>query len=815
MSSVLVRFLGDEKDLLRAAGQSVLAVDRFDKSTNTLGQRVANTGKQMTAFVSVPIVGALTAAGAAAAQEGQEQAVLAGTLERTTGARQADIDSVESWITKQQNSKNFADGELRPALGKLLIAHKDTAKAQDDLSVAMDIATARGISLDSVVTAMSKGAQGSTGALGRLGLATKDAAGETLSYDEILKQAADTMGGAAADAADTAAGRAGITQKKMADLAETVGERVVPAMEVVVDVGGKVADAFDALPGPAKTGIVAIAGIGAAAGPIMTVVGNLGKIVGKLVEVDVAGKRSATTLSKVGVGAAAAAGVAVLALEVNKLRDNVDELHANVEKAARATTDELVAGFLKLGEVVADIHGKQKAANEQLDYFRELAEGNIGTAQRLRDGLADAGHATGEYDRILREAAEAQQRSNDDAERGATVQKDLAGAVGETTEEVDEGSDALDRFAEREKQVEEAAQKTRDEYVKVKEALGETAETTDDLIAKQRDAEDSWHKAEEVVRDYEEALKDAKERLAEAMTPPSPDDLEAAALRLERALIGQGDAIDEVAEAQAELDRLRRQTGSPEEIADAEERVGEARRRHSDASRSQAEAERDLAEARAALEGATRRNRAELEEEVAEAAERLRDANRDQVDATNDLREAQGELDRLRRPATADELADAQRRLEDAIRNQRDATLDLRDAQREQQRVQDEGTDRDPEVVDARRDVERATRDLGLAYDELAWKAGAAKYQNYLLRYELQQLEDQMRRMPDFGSADSRERRGKAAGDKGGGSVVHNHTWTISGAFANDRGFIEKVRSGLSEIMRSNPSLFGDEIPIR
>lgn len=168
-----------------------------------------------------------------AAEEGQGIEVLANTLRNTVGATDAQVKTSERWITTLQNATGVMDDKLRPALGKLLIGGRSVEQSQKDLAVALDIAAARGVDLDTVVTAMGKAAIGNTTTLSRLGVATKNAAGETLSYDQILQEASRTMGGAAAAAADTAAGRAAILNAQFADLKEKIGTGLLPVMEAL------------------------------------------------------------------------------------------------------------------------------------------------------------------------------------------------------------------------------------------------------------------------------------------------------------------------------------------------------------------------------------------------------------------------------------------------------------------------------------------------------------------------------------------------------------------------------------------------------
>lgn len=164
----------------------------------------------------------------AAAEDAQASATLAQTLKNTTGARQSDIDSVEDWIGSLTLATGVADDQLRPALGNLLRATNDTAKSQDLLKIAMDASAATGKDLETITLAMGRAAQGQTGGLSRLGIATKDAGGKALSATEVFKKMADQFGGAQTAKTKTAAGQMQVMQNALDEATESVGYGLLP-----------------------------------------------------------------------------------------------------------------------------------------------------------------------------------------------------------------------------------------------------------------------------------------------------------------------------------------------------------------------------------------------------------------------------------------------------------------------------------------------------------------------------------------------------------------------------------------------------------
>jgi len=230
---ITVEFLG--KDV--SAGSTAAKVEqKFGK----LGGRLDRVGQ---AAGKILVAGAV-AGGVAlfkmsqmAAEDEQAAAKLANTLRNTAGATDGQIASTEKWITAQGKALGVTDDELRPALARLATATGDVAKAQDLASLAMNVSAGTGKSLESVSTALMKAQNGNLSGLQRLGVQTKNAAGETLTLEQVTAQLADTYKGAAATAADTVAGRQQRLKVAMSELGEQIGTAVLPAMQKLTDIG--------------------------------------------------------------------------------------------------------------------------------------------------------------------------------------------------------------------------------------------------------------------------------------------------------------------------------------------------------------------------------------------------------------------------------------------------------------------------------------------------------------------------------------------------------------------------------------------------
>ena len=216
----------------------------------------------------------------AATEDAQGQATLANSLKNSTGARDSDVASVEDWIGKVTLATGVADDQLRPALATLARATGDVGKAQDLLSLAMDASAATGKDLGAVSTALAKAQNGNVGGLAKLGIATKDASGKTLSFQKVVEKMQGQFSGAQAAKTDTFAGKISVMQNSLDEATESVGygllpilttlatfmvANVLPVIQSVTDWLGKNSNATMVL-----VGIVAVATAGIVAMNIAT-----------------------------------------------------------------------------------------------------------------------------------------------------------------------------------------------------------------------------------------------------------------------------------------------------------------------------------------------------------------------------------------------------------------------------------------------------------------------------------------------------------------------------------------------------------------
>jgi hypothetical protein len=169
-----------------------------------------------------------------AIEDAAAQDLLANSLRKTTGANDAQIASVEDWITAQGQLLGISDDQLRPTLNRLARATGSVTTAQELATQAMDIAAATGKPLETVVGALEKAYGGNLAALGKLAPEYRQMIKDGSTFEDVMFALAQTTGGAAADAAETTAGKFARLKLGFDETKESIGAALLPAVEKVL-----------------------------------------------------------------------------------------------------------------------------------------------------------------------------------------------------------------------------------------------------------------------------------------------------------------------------------------------------------------------------------------------------------------------------------------------------------------------------------------------------------------------------------------------------------------------------------------------------
>ena len=269
-----------------AGGGRTLVVNLI-ADTSKFGHSMQNAQKDVGGFkgaisklgsmVGPALIGAAAAAGAlavkfgvdgvqAALDEQQAVAKLGQTLSKLGLGEQT--QAVEDWIDATQRATGVADDQLRPAFTRLVTSTGDAQKAQDLLNVAIDTATATGKPLETVVNALGKAADGSTGAIGKLGVGIDKAALKTMDLDDITKTLSQRFGGAASANAETYKGKVALLSVGFDELKESFGQGFLDGL-------GNADSGVDTLTTSMKDLEPAMQAVGTGIGELITLAGNL------------------------------------------------------------------------------------------------------------------------------------------------------------------------------------------------------------------------------------------------------------------------------------------------------------------------------------------------------------------------------------------------------------------------------------------------------------------------------------------------------------------------------------------------------------
>ena len=190
-------------------------------------------------YAAVALGGLTVALGDAvkgAMEDANAQLLLARQLQKTTAATDAQIAGVEAYISQQGKLKGVTDDELRPALAGLVRATMSIEEAQKAANLAMDVAAAKGMSLESVTKTMEKAYGGNFTALAKLSPELRQMIKDGASMEEVMAEMAVTFGGAATDSANTAAGSMKRLGVALGEAKEGVGAALLPILEKAMPV---------------------------------------------------------------------------------------------------------------------------------------------------------------------------------------------------------------------------------------------------------------------------------------------------------------------------------------------------------------------------------------------------------------------------------------------------------------------------------------------------------------------------------------------------------------------------------------------------
>lgn len=227
---VKVTFDADLTGLKQGTNQAEAELSTFEKGVAKFGAAAKAAFAAAAAAAAAYAVKLGVDGVKAAIEDEQAQSRLAQTLQKAAGATNEAVKQTEEFISKMQLATGVSDTQLRSAMGRLTLSTNDVTKAQDLLSLSLDISKATGKSVESVANALGKAYDGQTTALGKLGIGLSSSELKTMSFEQTQKRLSDLFGGAAARNADTFQGKIDILKQRFGEFQETIGTFLLPIL---------------------------------------------------------------------------------------------------------------------------------------------------------------------------------------------------------------------------------------------------------------------------------------------------------------------------------------------------------------------------------------------------------------------------------------------------------------------------------------------------------------------------------------------------------------------------------------------------------
>jgi len=226
-----LNLLADTSDfqagIKRATGETQSFQTKLKDSAVKIGKSFAIAGAAAGALALKVGVDSVKAA----LDDQKAQRRLAIALKNTTGATKKQVAGIEKYITKTSLAYGVTDDELRPAFQKLTQVTKSTTKAQELMTLALDVSAGTGKSVESVSLALSRAYGGNLTGLKKLGIGLDQNTIKTKDSKKAFQELSDTYGGQAQAAADSLEGKMKRLQIALDETKESIGEALLPIVE--------------------------------------------------------------------------------------------------------------------------------------------------------------------------------------------------------------------------------------------------------------------------------------------------------------------------------------------------------------------------------------------------------------------------------------------------------------------------------------------------------------------------------------------------------------------------------------------------------
>jgi len=222
--------VGDAKLIISAEDKTQAAFNQVGKSVNNMSANFKKAGLAITA-AGVAMAAALTMCIKAAAEEEAGVTRLSVAMKNMGLSYDDTRESLEKWINTQQQKTSIADDKQRSSLASLIRVTGDLTKAQDLLSLAMDISVGMNEDLEASTSKLMYALSGNWGMIERYIPALKQAKTEEEKW-LMLRQ---LFVGQAEEYGKTVAGQFELLKNNIGDIKEAIGSVLLPILKDLSD----------------------------------------------------------------------------------------------------------------------------------------------------------------------------------------------------------------------------------------------------------------------------------------------------------------------------------------------------------------------------------------------------------------------------------------------------------------------------------------------------------------------------------------------------------------------------------------------------
>lgn len=494
--SILVKFLGDEKDLSAAS-------KRASASVGEVGQTADNSAERLTKFGAKAIAGA-TVAGVGLYKMAGLASDLNETMSKTSVIFGDSSKALDKWSTGAAKSMGLSKQAALDAASTFGVFGKSAQLTGDDLAnfamdltkLSGDLASFHNTSPEDAIEALGAALRGESEPIRRYGVLLDEATLKNralqmgliesttgtlppaikvqAAYKEILAQTTDAQGDFARTS-DGLANQTRILKADMQNLATNVGAGLLPMLKGLVGGADKLATSFTNLdPATQQTiGQIAAITVGAtgAIGALSGVVGVAAKMKDRFTDANGALNFAGKAATGLGIAAIAVAGyLALMSLEADKAIITAKDFGVTMEASIVGKLRDVKTAF-------DDANYAFKENAELLESNAVLAEARaVESWKALQDATEKVEQVTKDFNKILEENPEYAQAFIDKAKEAGFETSEWQKRLDDTVKTM---ADHRTAQANLQKAVEEASGATKDQAKIEKEAKEATKAATD------------------------------------------------------------------------------------------------------------------------------------------------------------------------------------------------------------------------------------------------------------------------------------------------------------------------------------------------